>query len=46
VPQPQDVIYEQPLDAWHDIAGSKLKTKDFLVVGCDLWRIYFRYMRS
>jgi dolichyl-phosphate beta-glucosyltransferase len=45
-PQPQDVIYEQPLDAWHDIAGSKLKTKDFLVVGCDLWRIYFRYMRS
>lgn len=46
VPQPEDVIYEHPLMTWHDVAGSKIKYRDFLVVATDLWRIYFRYMRD
>lgn len=45
-PQPEDVIIEQPLHTWIDVAGSKLKAKDFLTVSGDLWRIYRRYLRG
>jgi len=39
-------IYEYPLMAWEDIAGSKVKPRDFLVALYDLSRIYGKYLRS
>ena len=39
-------IYEFPLDAWEDIAGSKVKPTDFLTAFRDVARIYWKYMRS
>lgn len=36
-------IYELPLDQWHDVEGSKVRTRDFLRAGRDLWRIYRTY---
>jgi dolichyl-phosphate beta-glucosyltransferase len=46
MPQPEDVIVEQPLKRWEDVFGSKLKTKDFWTVAGDLWRIQRRYLRG
>jgi glycosyltransferase involved in cell wall biosynthesis len=39
-------IYEFPLMAWRDIAGSKLKPSDFLVSFGDIVKIYWKYMRK
>jgi glycosyltransferase involved in cell wall biosynthesis len=39
-------IYEFPLDAWHDVAGSKLAPLDFLHAGFDIFRIYRRYLTN
>lgn len=39
-------IYEFPLMAWRDVAGSKLKPGDFLVSFGDIVRIYWEYMRK
>jgi len=39
-------LYEYPLMAWHDVAGSKLKLKDFFVVGLDLLGIALRYRKA
>jgi len=36
----ESLIYEFPLHAWEDVAGSKLKPKDFLRAILDLYRIY------
>lgn len=41
----ESYLYEMPLERWHDIAGSKLKPKDFFLAVCDLWKIYRRYSR-
>jgi hypothetical protein len=41
----RDSIYEYPLETWHDVAGSRLKSSDFVVAGFDLAAIYWRYMR-
>lgn len=38
-------IYEYPLHAWEDVAGSKVKAIDFLVALRDIVRIYSKYMR-
>lgn len=39
-------IYEQPLDHWQDVGGSRLKSVDFLVAAADLAVIYWRYTRG
>lgn len=39
-------IYEFPLMAWRDIAGSKVKPGDFFVAFCDVVKIYWKYMRT
>jgi dolichyl-phosphate beta-glucosyltransferase len=38
-----DVVYEQPLDRWVDVAGSKLRPRHFLLAAGDLLRIWRRY---
>jgi len=38
------IIYEFPLTVWRDVAGSKIKLRDWFVVGGNLGRIYFKYM--
>jgi len=44
LPPVNEVIYEQPLMCWTDVAGSKLRFRDFFVVYSDFLRIYRRYM--
>lgn len=34
-------LYERPLDAWTEIAGSRLKATDFLKAPLELWGIYW-----
>jgi glycosyltransferase involved in cell wall biosynthesis len=41
-----DAIYEYPLERWHDVAGSRLRPRDFLVAGADLARIHWQYSRG
>ena len=36
-------VYEFPLDAWHDVQGSKLRRRDFLTAFSDLCRIAWKY---
>jgi hypothetical protein len=36
---PAKRIYEMPLDKWQDIAGSKLKPRDFLKAFIELFQI-------
>jgi len=38
-------IYEYPLHSWEDIAGSKVKPRDFFIALYDLGRIYNKYLR-
>jgi len=38
-----DAIYEYPLDRWQDVAGSRLRPRDFLVAALDLAAIRWRY---
>jgi dolichyl-phosphate beta-glucosyltransferase len=41
-----DGIVEVPLERWEDVAGSRLKARDFLVAGLDLAAIRWRYRRG
>jgi dolichyl-phosphate beta-glucosyltransferase len=41
---PQDLVYEFPLQTWHDVAGSKVKPLDFFQSFFDLARIYWKYL--
>ena len=41
----RDAIYELPLMSWYDVAGSKLRLRDFVVVAGDFLRIR-KYVRS
>jgi hypothetical protein len=43
-PGPGDVIYELPLDAWHDVAGSKVRSGDFLKAALEMLRIWRKYL--
>jgi dolichyl-phosphate beta-glucosyltransferase len=38
-------LYEQPLDEWRDVAGSKLKRGDFVKAFVEMSQIYRRYLR-
>ena len=44
LPRTATIIYEFPLTVWRDVAGSKIKVRDWFVVGANLSRIYFKYM--
>jgi len=44
LPRTATIIYEFPLTVWRDVAGSKIKLRDWFVVGANLGRIYFKYM--
>ena len=44
-PPAQEVIYELPLRTWHDVAGSKLKPRDFLRAIFEMAAIRRRYFR-
>lgn len=39
------LVYEYPLEEWHDVQGSHLKGLDFVLAFKDLCSIYLRYMR-
>lgn len=39
-------IIEYPLESWTNVAGSKLRIKDFPVSGLELARIWFRYHKD
>ncbi len=39
-----DLVYEQPLDAWRDVAGSKLKKSDFVKAFGELTAIWWHYL--
>lgn len=36
-------VYEYPVTQWHDVKGSKVKSRDFLRALADLWRIHRAY---
>jgi glycosyltransferase involved in cell wall biosynthesis len=36
-------IYELPINAWHDVKGSKVRATDFLRALKDLWKIHRAY---
>jgi len=40
----EQTVYEYPLDAWRDVAGSSLKKGDFVKAVGELVRIYWTYL--
>jgi dolichyl-phosphate beta-glucosyltransferase len=40
-----NAIYELPIQAWHDVKGSKVKSTDFIRALKDLWKIHRAYNR-
>lgn len=36
-------VFELPLDGWHDVAGSKLKGRDFVKAASELARLFWQY---
>ncbi|MGD9644361.1 MAG: glycosyltransferase [Pirellulales bacterium] len=44
LPAPEACIFELPLQSWRDVAGSKLRAKDFLRASLDLLRIRRAYL--
>ncbi len=44
-PAAESVIYELPLNQWHDVAGSKIKGGDYLTALIETARIHRRYLR-
>jgi glycosyltransferase involved in cell wall biosynthesis len=43
-PHLAECIYEQPLDEWQDVAGSRLRARDFLKAPAEMAAIYLRYL--
>ncbi len=41
----EQVVYEYPLESWRDVAGSKLKSSDFVKSFGELAQIYWSYLR-
>jgi len=46
LPAAESAIYEYPLHTWRDVAGSKVRPKDFFRAFVELSRIYWRYLRG
>jgi glycosyltransferase involved in cell wall biosynthesis len=44
LPPVSNIIYEHPLEVWNDVAGSKIKLRDWFKVGISLVRIYFKHL--
>jgi hypothetical protein len=42
--QLEDVVFEYPLFDWQDVAGSKVRGRDFAKAAVELFRIHTRYM--
>jgi len=42
---PTDLVYELPLRQWHDVAGSKVRARDFPRALLQLGRIWWHYLR-
>ncbi|HEX4412026.1 MAG TPA: glycosyltransferase [Lacipirellulaceae bacterium] len=45
-PRDDGIFYEQPLDRWHDVAGSHLRLRDCFAAAGELLAIYWRYTRN
>ena len=45
LPPVGQLLYEQPLEQWRDIAGSRVKPADFFKAAGELATIYWRYLR-
>jgi len=43
-PPAASAIYELPLDRWHDVAGSKVRPRDFAVALLEMVRIWSTYL--
>ncbi|UCC73372.1 MAG: glycosyltransferase [Gemmatimonadota bacterium] len=41
----RELIYEYPLHEWRDVAGSKLRLRDFVRAAVDVLKIRWRYLR-
>jgi dolichyl-phosphate beta-glucosyltransferase len=41
--RPEELLYEYPLEQWEDVAGSRLKLRDFAKAPCELAAIYWKY---
>lgn len=44
MPAVQRSIYEQPLQTWHDVAGSKVRPRDFVRAFVEVGHIYLKYL--
>ena len=40
-----EAVYEYPLDAWRDVAGSTVRSGDFIKATHEMARIYWTYLR-
>jgi dolichyl-phosphate beta-glucosyltransferase len=40
-----ETLYECPLDAWREVGGSAVKSRDFVTGGVEMLKIYWAYLR-
>jgi glycosyltransferase involved in cell wall biosynthesis len=45
-PPVEKLIYELPLETWHDVRGSKVSALDFVRAIAEMMRIHHRYLRN
>jgi dolichyl-phosphate beta-glucosyltransferase len=46
LPDVKTAIYEMPLPTWHDVAGTRIRVRDFLRAPLDILRIWWAYGRD
>lgn len=46
LPEVEDAVYELPLDTWHDVAGTRIRLRDFIRAPLDILRIWWTYGRD